>query len=155
VRDVIPSARECLSLGLTVVFFFQERMQMMRFQRVIVVAVLLGLTPLPALAEELGVGDAAPKLTVKEFVKGKAVRQFERGKIYVVELGATWCPACRQTIPHLTKLQKKYPDVTVIGVSVSEPDPAKVKPFVEEMGDKMDYRVATDREDAMAKNWMQ
>jgi thiol-disulfide isomerase/thioredoxin len=102
----------------------------------------------------LGIGDAAPKLTVKEFVKGKAVTQFERGKIYVVELWATWCPPCRQTIPHLTKLQKKYQDIAIIGVSVSE-DPANVKPFVEEMGEKMDYRVATDQEDAMAKNWLQ
>ena len=49
-----------------------------------------------------------------------------------------------------------------IGVSVWEQDQDKVKPFVEEMGDKMAYRVAMDavperkrrNEGAMAKNWM-
>jgi enterochelin esterase-like enzyme/thiol-disulfide isomerase/thioredoxin len=109
----------------------------------------------PSAKGSLGVGDAAPKLTVKEFLKGKSVRQFERGKVYVVEFWATWCPPCRDTIPHLTKLQKKYPDVTILGVSVSEPDPDKVKPFVEEMGEKMDYRVATDLKGAMLKGWLQ
>jgi thiol-disulfide isomerase/thioredoxin len=102
----------------------------------------------------LAVGSPAPKLTVQEFVKGKAVSKFEKGKVYVVELWATWCPPCLDSIPHLTELQKKYADITVIGVSVSD-DPEKVKSFVEDMGDKMDYRVATDLDNAMAKNWLQ
>jgi len=110
----------------------------------------------------LAVGDAAPKLEVKEFIKGEEVKKFEKGKVYVVEFWATWCPPCRATIPHLTELQKKYKDVTFVGVSAFENDQKKVKPFVEEMGDKMAYRVALDdvpeggkRQDGkMAKNWM-
>src|SRR5262249_29943344 len=59
------------------------------------------------------------------------------------------------------------PDVTFIGVSIWEQDQAGVKPFVEQMGDKMNYRVAMDAvpeakdpevkknvEGAMAKSWM-
>ena len=51
--------------------------------------------------------------------------------------------------------------MSFIGVSVFEQEPDGVKPFVEEMGDKMGYRVAMDlvrdkeaNEGAMAKNWM-
>lgn len=114
-------------------------------------------------AETLGIGDAAPKLEVKEFIKGEAVKEFKAGQVYVVEFWATWCGPCRATIPHLTKLQKQYGDkVIFIGVSVWERDPSAIPGFLKEMGDKMDYRVATDKvgkdEDAsdgpMAKNWM-
>jgi thiol-disulfide isomerase/thioredoxin len=116
-----------------------------------------------AAAEDLGVGDSAPKLQVKEFVKGEPVAQLEKGKTYVVEFWATWCGPCRATIPHLTELQKKHSDVTFIGVSVFEQDQSKVKPFVKEMADKMNYRVAMDivPEGAkagagkMAKTWME
>jgi len=114
-------------------------------------------------AQTLGVGDPAPKLDVKSFVKGEAVKAFEPGKNYVVEFWATWCPPCKTSIPHLTELQKKHPEVPFIGVSVFENDPSGVKPFVKEMGDKMDYRVAMDAvpegkdrgEGAMAKTWME
>jgi thiol-disulfide isomerase/thioredoxin len=113
-------------------------------------------------ADELNVGDPAPKLEVKDFVKGDPVKGLEPGKVYVVEFWATWCGPCRATIPHLTELQKKHKDVTFIGVSAFEQDFGKVKPFVEEMGEKMEYRVAMDAvpagkpaaEGAMAKHWM-
>ena len=115
-----------------------------------------------AAAQSLGLGDDAPKLEVKEFVKGEAVSKFEKGKTYVVEFWATWCGPCKTSIPHVSELQKKYPDVTFIGVSVWEQDQTGVKPFVKEMGDKMAYRVAMDsvpedgkgNEGKMAKGWM-
>ncbi len=128
----------------------------------LLVALLTGVALSTARAGSLGIGDPAPKLDVK-FVKGDAVSAFEPGKLYVVEFWATWCGPCKTSIPHLTELQKKHPEITFIGVSISEPDQKKVKPFVNEMGDKMAYRVAIDSvpddakggEGAMAKTWMQ
>ncbi len=121
--------------------------------------VLIAASPALARAQELKIGDPAPKIEVKEFVKGEPVKAFEKGKVYVVEFWATWCGPCKTSIPHLTELQKKYKDIKFIGVSVSEQDQDAVKPFVKEMGDKMDYAVALDDvsgggEGKMSKNWM-
>lgn len=113
--------------------------------------------------ESLGIGDPAPKLEVNEFVKGEPVKEFKAGQVYVVEFWATWCGPCKATIPHLSKLQKEHGNKAIfIGVSILERNPEKVVPFVKEMGEKMEYRVCTDKvgkgedadEGAMAKNWM-
>jgi thiol-disulfide isomerase/thioredoxin len=121
-------------------------------------------TPAAAQTPTLKVGDAAPPIQVKQWVKGEAVTAFAKDQLYVVEFWATWCPPCRESIPHLTELQKKFKNVNFIGVSVFEHETGqeKVAPFVEKMGAKMDYRVAMDdvpdgkknNEGAMAKNWM-
>jgi thiol-disulfide isomerase/thioredoxin len=134
----------------------------MKVSRLLPAAAVLCAAALSAPAADLGLGSAAPKLEVKEFVKGEPVKAFEKGKTYVVEFWATWCGPCRTSIPHVTKLQKQYKDVVFIGVSIWEHDQSKVKDFVKEMGDKMDYRVATDAvpegakgdAGAMAKTWM-
>jgi thiol-disulfide isomerase/thioredoxin len=115
-------------------------------------------------AEILNIGDAAPLLTISSWVKGDKVEQFEAGKTYVVEFWATWCGPCRASIPHLTELAHQYQDkgVRFVGVDVFERDTKLVQPFVDEMGDKMDYSVALDLvpekgdayDGATARAWM-
>ena len=85
------------------------------------------------------IGDKAKPLEIAEWVKGKKDVDVTDGKsVYVVEFWATWCGPCRTTIPHLTELQKEYSD-KVVFVGVSKEKAEKVKPFVEEQGNKMDY----------------
>jgi len=113
-----------------------------------------------AFAQSLNIGDAAPALAVKEFVKGKPVTQFEPNKTYVVEFWATWCGPCRESIPHLTEMAKKFKGkATFTGVSVYEHGDntlKQVKDFVASMGSKMDYVVgADDAKQDMAHKWME
>jgi thiol-disulfide isomerase/thioredoxin len=132
-------------------------------RRLLMTAVLVGCAAVQVSAQTLSVGDPAPAIQVKEFVKGTPVSSFEKGKTYVVEFWATWCGPCKVSIPHLTEMQNKYKDITFIGVSVWEQSQDGVKPFVQAMGDQMAYRVAMDQvppngngnEGAMAKSWMQ
>jgi len=115
----------------------------------------------PPVAKLLQAGDPAPALQCGEWVQGDAVKEFEKGKVYIVEFWATWCGPCKAAIPHLNDLHKKYQDkgLVVIGQNCWERDEAKVKPFLQEMGDKMTYRVAMDdksksKAGAMAETWM-
>jgi thiol-disulfide isomerase/thioredoxin len=49
------------------------------------------------------------------------------GKPLIVEFWATWCPPCRQSIPHLNEINAKYKDkgLVIIGVSNEERDVIK------------------------------
>src|SRR5215472_5782953 len=125
-----------------------------------VMAILTGTSLSFAATATLKVGDAAPKLQLGQWVQGSPVKDFEKGKAYIVEFWATWCGPCRESIPHLNETYKKYRDknLAVIGVDSTE-DESAVAPFIKKMGDKMTYPVALDDKDGnglgkMAQTWM-
>ena len=105
-------------------------------------------------ADEVGPGLPAPRLAVKKWFKGAPLTEIAPKGTYVVEFWATWCGPCVQSIPHLTQVAKRNPDVTFVGVSVWE-DGKAIPAFVAKMGAKMDYRVGWGGDqDGMARTWM-
>jgi len=103
-------------------------------------------------AAKLSVGDRAPKLQVSKWVQGDPVNEFSKDNVYIVEFWATWCGPCRESIPHLNEVYKKYKDrgLVVIGQDVWEEDDSDV----------MTYRVALDdkkgsEKGKMADTWME
>ncbi len=113
-----------------------------------------GLLAASAVVSAAELGDAAAPLQIAEWVKGKPVT-LPKGKgkqIYVVEFWATWCPPCRESIPHLTELQKKFKKVTFIGVSSEATE--TVRRFVESAGDDMNYTVAVDKDGETTSAYM-
>ncbi|MBY0112630.1 MAG: redoxin family protein [Phycisphaerales bacterium] len=111
----------------------------------------------------LEVGSPAPRFEPDAWIKGQSVSGFEKGKVYVVEFWATWCGPCRESIPHLTKIQKDNKELIVIGMASYERQGkgsgqdtrrANVEKFVKDQGDKMDYRVAFETDDQVGQAWM-
>jgi thiol-disulfide isomerase/thioredoxin len=100
-------------------------------------------------------GDTAPPLKVEKWVKGDAVDlSAGKGKVYVVEFWATWCPPCRKSIPHLTKLQEQYKDKGVVFIGVSQEKESVISEFVTKMGKEMAYTVACDKDNATSEAYM-
>ena len=119
-------------------------------------ALLLALAlALPPTARAAQLGDPAAPLKIKTWIKGTPVEVNNGKGIYVVEFWATWCPPCRTTIPHLTELQTKFKKQGVTFIGVTDEDEDVVKPFVEKMGDKMDYTVACDDSRATFTGYLQ
>jgi len=105
----------------------------------------------------LNIGDPAPPMQVREWMKGAPVQEFQKDSIYVLEFWATWCVPCKAAMPGLSALANKYKGkVIVIGVDILEQKKTtlkKIKTFVDSMGTQMDYRVAVGDSNYMEKGW--
>jgi thiol-disulfide isomerase/thioredoxin len=104
----------------------------------------------------LNIGDAAPSLLMRGWLKGTPIQGFERGRVYVVEFWATWCGPCIAAMPHLSQVADKYRrTVTVIGVDVMERAPSmnSLRAFVDSMGSAMDYSIAAEDSNFMTRRW--
>jgi thiol-disulfide isomerase/thioredoxin len=73
-----------------------------------------------------------------------------RGQAVVLDFYATYCPPCRDEIPHLVNLQKRFggQGLKVIGLNVGgEEDQAKVPAYVRELG--IQYQLANPDEETV------
>ena len=105
----------------------------------------------------LNIGDPAPSLRVRGWLKGTPIESFEPGKVYVVEFWATWCGPCIAEMPHLSFVADKYKrTVIVVGVDVMERDTSmkKIRAFVDSMGSAMGYSVAIEDSNFMTTRWV-
>ena len=86
----------------------------------------------------------APALALKTLAGEAMTWESLRGRVVLVDFWATWCAPCKKSMPELQALQEKYGarGLTVLGVSIDEGGPAKVKKYVE--GKKFTYPIAVD-----------
>jgi len=112
-------------------------------------------------AAGLKVGDPAPATRPETMLQGEAVKEFQKGEVYVFECWASWCGPCVAAIPHLNELHKLMgkKGVVITGVNVweSERDAAsaqRARDFLKAQGDKMSYRVALGGK-AFIKDWLE
>ena len=114
-----------------------------------VAAVLALAAPLPASAI-IRKGDPAPQFKVVSTSGQNITLANYKGYVLVMDFFATWCPPCREAIPHLMELNQKYgkQGLQVLGLSADEDGEKVVKEFVAEK--RITYPVALAGDSLMA-----
>lgn len=123
----------------------------------LILACMAGLLGAPAAMADLKVGDDAPKIFIKDWVKGEPLDLSKLGpkEVAVVEFWATWCGPCRVSIPHMSELQDHFKSKGVSFIGVTAENKETVEKFLGAQWDsRMRYRVATDDGDKTNDAWM-
>jgi hypothetical protein len=89
-------------------------------------------------------GDPAPPLVVKEWIKGPPVDVNAGTNIYVVELWATWNRDHGGIVARLNEIQKTYKDKGLRVVGISEEPVDKLKDYVARQQPPIEYAIAED-----------
>jgi len=85
--------------------------------------------------------DPAPDFKLDDLTGKPLSLAGSHGKVILLNFWATWCGPCREEIPDLIALQKRYKDrLQIIGISVDDDDPDVVKKVVDQTG--INYPVA-------------
>ena len=105
----------------------------------------------------LSIGDELPAMGNRvTWLKGKKVETFTRGKVYVIDLWATWCAPCIEMMPHTSDIADRYAQhgVEVIGLALDPGNAIPTKDFIEKNAQEMRYIVCEDIADKMKTEYM-
>jgi thiol-disulfide isomerase/thioredoxin len=64
-------------------------------------------------------GTPSPEFNFENHKGGTTKLSDIKGKYVYIDIWATWCAPCRQEIPYLQKIEKKYEDKRIAFVSIS------------------------------------
>lgn len=124
---------------------------MLKLLRSVVITVgLLGLCILPASAKTIS--GKAPEFTLKSR-SGHNLRLSDyRGQVLLINFWASWCGPCRQEMPLLENLYKRYNKLgfTIMGVNV-DTDSTKANNYLKDMS--VTFPVVYDTTNAVSKSY--
>ena len=78
----------------------------------------------------------APEFALKD-LKGQTLRLKDlRGRVVLLNFFATWCAPCRQEIPDLERLYKRFNDqgLEIVGIALDMEGATLLNPFVQSFG---------------------
>jgi uncharacterized protein (TIGR03435 family) len=88
----------------------------------------------PAVSFGLNVGDRAPEIFLDKLLPEQPVSNVRldalAGKVVVLELWATWCAPCVESIPHMNELTAQFKGRPVVFLSVTDEAPGVVESFL-------------------------
>lgn len=79
------------------------------------------------------IGKVAPDFTLMNMAGQQVSLSQYRGKVVILNFWATWCPPCREEMPSMEALYKKYQDqgFVMLAVNVDETGAAAVRKFLQ------------------------
>ena len=116
----------------------------MRVSKVFVTAVLFVSLLIGSEVSALDAGAKLPEIGLTD-LSGKRIDAASlRGKVVVVDFWASWCAPCKEELPQLEKLYKKYKDrgLVVVALSVDE-EAENVTTFLKSM--RLSFPIAHDK----------
>lgn len=126
-----------------------------KLNKSIAAVILVSLLSLPAVSFALPeIGQPAPPFHVVSTSGQKISLSNYKGYVLVLEFFATWCGGCKESIPHLMDLQKKYgkQGLQVLGLDVGQgDDEGDLRDFA--AGRRMTYPVGIADEDVVYDNY--
>lgn len=133
---------------------------MVRSSTQFAVSILALIAAAPLASAGITIGDTAPPLTIKSWVRGDPVDLSKDAakRVHVIEFWATWCPPCKASIPVLNTYQKNFgSELNIVSITDPDPDrnsPSMIKEFVKERGPDMSFTVAMDDRGATTAAYM-
>jgi thiol-disulfide isomerase/thioredoxin len=103
-------------------------------------------------ASALTLGDAPPAIDVPDRAGNKVDLNELKGKVVVIDFWASWCGPCRQEMPILEALHKKYAKqgLVLIGINIDS-NSKKMDNFLK--GTPASFRIVHDRKLAVAAKY--
>ncbi|MEL6180295.1 MAG: thioredoxin-like domain-containing protein [Myxococcota bacterium] len=86
---------------------------------------------------------AAPSFQAKTWVQGKATTLTQANHLYVVELWATWCKPCQESLPALARLQTTHTGKVTM-IALTDDDEKQVRHFIKQRPVLAPLAVAVD-----------
>jgi peroxiredoxin len=78
-------------------------------------------------------GKPAPDFAAKDLTDKQVALKDLKGKVVIVDFWATWCPPCREGLPHVDKVYQAFKDKGVVALAVDVQETKdKVQQFVTE-----------------------
>lgn len=104
---------------------------------------------------QLKIGSQAPSFGKLENIAGELVEMDDfKGKNILLNVWGTWCPYCKEELPHLKKLIEKYPNhFTSVAVSL-DTDQRKWKDYVAENNWSGIHLISSDAKSEFSKNYL-
>jgi peroxiredoxin len=96
--------------------------------------------------------DKAPDFTLEDIQGGKFTLSDQWGKPVLLVFGTTWCPSCREEIPHLKDIYASYAKIGLIMVNIDiQESRDKVSRFAGKY--EIPYRMLLDENGDVAKTY--